>query len=662
MLAGDIGAGKSSILLALEFALFGLERGSAEGLVRKGEKKANVALTFSLGQKTYTIFRQLHRGPQRISQESGWLEVDGVRKEGTPVELTTWIVELLQYPSESVAKKNLLFRYTVYCPQEAMKKILLDKKEDRLDTLRKVFGIDKYKQITQNTSIYQRKLREKLRFAQGQISRLDDKKQMHAQRKEQVTQLFVQETESAAKHKALAAQLAALQETLQKQEAAAKVRQEKVHALQLAQTKLDTLVLQKKREQERLEAITTTLADLQEKYDAMSPDQHHINVLTHSCKELEEKAAQLQEEQQSFQAQKQAHELQMQHKEKEAQKVLDLDSCPMCQQDVAHDHKSQIRSRLESQKMQAHTSIVVLQKKVEHFAAERHKLLEQLSVKKESLQGLEKRQLEVAYLKKDIERHTSEKAQLAASTSKKEIGQVNVQIMTLQKELEELPKINLDQQKQEERELAGKEKQLSVHVAQIRAQKEQQEKEIVSLAKEIEELQAQQAVAQKMQTFHDYLADFFSPLMTTMERHVMRSVHSQFDELFQEWFALLLDDEHFSIRLDDQFTPVITQNGYDIELEDLSGGEKTAVSLAYRLALNRVINDLVSTIRTKDLLILDEPTEGFSTEQLDKMRDVLEQLGLTQVLIVSHENKIESVVDSCLRIIKTEHESTVHYE
>jgi len=53
-------------------------------------------------------------------------------------------------------------------------------------------------------------------------------------------------------------------------------------------------------------------------------------------------------------------------------------------------------------------------------------------------------------------------------------------------------------------------------------------------------------------------------------------------------------------------------------------------ALAYRLSLNQVINNLMSTIKTRDLLILDEPTDGFSGEQLDRMRDIL---GLIHLVI-----------------------------
>ena len=59
------------------------------------------------------------------------------------------------------------------------------------------------------------------------------------------------------------------------------------------------------------------------------------------------------------------------------------------------------------------------------------------------------------------------------------------------------------------------------------------------------------------------------------------------------------------------------------------------------------------------MIILDEPTDGFSSEQLDKMREVIEQLGMKQIIIVSHEGKIESFVQHVIRISKEGHVSSV---
>ena len=63
---------------------------------------------------------------------------------------------------------------------------------------------------------------------------------------------------------------------------------------------------------------------------------------------------------------------------------------------------------------------------------------------------------------------------------------------------------------------------------------------------------------------------------------------------------------------------------------------------------------------TKDIIILDEPTDGFSNYQMDKIGDVVDQLGAKQTIIVSHEPKIESYVDNIVRIRKEDGLSKIH--
>ena len=156
-----------------------------------------------------------------------------------------------------------------------------------------------------------------------------------------------------------------------------------------------------------------------------------------------------------------------------------------------------------------------------------------------------------------------------------------------------------------------------------------------------------------------WLEEYFLKLTYTIEKHIFFRIQSQFNQLFQEWFSILIDSEEISAKIDDQFTPIIEQNGHEMWFANISGGEKTSAALAYRLALNKVINDIVSNINTKDLLILDEPTDGFSSEQLDKVRDILDRLRLEQIIIVSHESKIESFVQNVIRISKEGHISKI---
>ena len=68
---------------------------------------------------------------------------------------------------------------------------------------------------------------------------------------------------------------------------------------------------------------------------------------------------------------------------------------------------------------------------------------------------------------------------------------------------------------------------------------------------------------------------------------------------------------------------------------------------------------MLSKIKTKGIIILDEPTDGFSEEQIMKIRDILEELNVSQLIIVSHEPKIESFVDNVFKVQKNGDISTI---
>ncbi len=166
LLSGDIGSGKTTILLAVEFALFGVLRGSlnASSLLRRGTNKGTVTLTLDIDGKEVEIQRVLKRSKGTINQSSGYIKIDDVKTESTPIELKSKVLELIGYPEEFLTKsKSLIYRYTVYTPQEDMKQIIYEHSDARLEKLRKIFDVDKYKTVKQNAQNYAKELRGELR-------------------------------------------------------------------------------------------------------------------------------------------------------------------------------------------------------------------------------------------------------------------------------------------------------------------------------------------------------------------------------------------------------------------------------------------------------------------------------------------------------------------
>ena len=131
----------------------------------------------------------------------------------------------------------------------------------------------------------------------------------------------------------------------------------------------------------------------------------------------------------------------------------------------------------------------------------------------------------------------------------------------------------------------------------------------------IEKKLEKKASSDKLNEYLIWVQDYFLPTLELVEKQVMLNHNQEFNAQFQKWFGMLVDDPGKQAKVDEEFTPVIQQDGLDQDVSYLSGGEKTSVALAYRLALNSVVRKESSGLES-NLLILDEPTDGFSKEQL----------------------------------------------
>lgn len=175
---------------------------------------------------------------------------------------------------------------------------------------------------------------------------------------------------------------------------------------------------------------------------------------------------------------------------------------------------------------------------------------------------------------------------------------------------------------------------------------------------DIEEKEAQLGHKEVYEQVKIWLTEYLTPSLADIEVHVLTSIREEFDQMFQRWFGSLIEAGDITVRIDEGFTPIVEQSGYELEVASLSGGERTTLALAYRLALNIMVKRVCQAMHS-NLLILDEPTDGFSKEQLFKLRDVLKELGCEQVIMVSHERELEGFVDKVYRVRKEAGVSTV---
>ncbi|NMC76375.1 MAG: SMC family ATPase [Candidatus Methanofastidiosa archaeon] len=812
LLSGDIGFGKSTILLAIEFALFGLGDISASSLLRRGQREGMVRLEFEINNQLFTISRSLQKKGENITQVSGYISTNGNKRDLTPTELKAEILKILGYPKELLSKqKNPIYRYTVYTPQEEMKQILLAKREERMEILRKIFGIDRYKTIRDNSDLLRLDLKRKASMFENSIKRLSEIKEEFNKTKEIVSnltsnlksikndldELKTKENNLKVTYEKIEKEFLDYQNTIReiavkeselnntkesilrmelrinellgdnknidiKSELASKEANFNNLLKNISKAKDQIKIINKNRiEASKLEAeiaskkifIEKLEKDVKLKQDKMSvlkgDYSRDINAIKKEIKSLENiienihlRKKGINKELDSSMKMKEKYnkrilELRIESSETQG-RINNLDKdlsslngltgvplCPLCKQNISEDHKNreiqrilQEKDKLQLKLMESLDLIKKLEAKIDEIESEIIEIIiKHVSVQKEKISCLQKTLEEteiynsllneITQFKSEIEKSNIELSKKldnynALSLSIEELLPFEKEINLLEEErhnlqngiliLKEAVKINADIQDSAKKQieianilshLYSKRTQLSGiefekkslqeslnKLTQERIIKEREEAEktrevkllterIKGLSNELNKLEKYALEKENLERISNWIDKYFIGLMETIEKEFMESLRHQFEELFSRWLENLLEGEDLNVFIDEDFTPHIRQEGFDADYDSLSGGERTSIALAYRLALNRVINNLVDEIKTQDIIILDEPTDGFSRKQLDRVRDVLDMLGMKQVIIVSHEPEIESYVDHVLKVTKRDGVSRV---
>jgi exonuclease SbcC len=649
LLAGDIGSGKTTILLGIEFGLFGLQPGQRGSfLLRNGEEKGKVILEFEVDEKNIVVERELKKG-KTVSQGYASIEIDGVKEELSVTELKQRVLDLINYPKEFSKKQNTLYKFTVYTPQEEMKQIILEDPETRVNTLRHVFGIDKYRTILENVSILRLKLREEKRLMQGITSNLDeDKKLLETKQKnlEDKEKLLLEiESELLLKIEKRKEKEKEKEDINKLMDGKAELKAKLGQITGVLQSKQEIyennkrLVISLKKEIEEFNSLNFNPEDFQKIEEEILKNKKQIDKLSEINLEINSQIA--------FRNSKLEECIDL------SKKMQNLEICPTCKQEVDAVYRANVLNKNYNEKNQ-------LKNKIEELEIEKKNISEKIKELKISNEFLEKKLTDLKILKMKSETIEEKKKKLLDLEKENQNFEndsklLKQQIETIKSELLSLSKYDLIyEEKSKELAFALKEER------EYDIKSAESKKEIEMLKRSIDELEIRINKITEVQKKLDYISELemwlnkkFVPLLSFIERNVMVSLKNEFSKLFSEWFSILVP-ENFAVRLSDNFTPIIEQKDYEIEYAYLSGGERTAIALAYRLALNQVINSLMSKIKTKDLVILDEPTDGFSDQQLDKMREVLDQLKVKQLIIVSHEQKIEGFVENVIKF-KKEH-------
>lgn len=194
--------------------------------------------------------------------------------------------------------------------------------------------------------------------------------------------------------------------------------------------------------------------------------------------------------------------------------------------------------------------------------------------------------------------------------------------------------------------------ELNITIATNKERCSMHKSNIERISAKITKIKGYQNMYKRFEKTQEWLSENYINTVLQIEKSIMLNIHSEFNTMYKKWIEYLIEDSTKESYINESFVPILSQDGVENPVSYMSGGEQTSVALAYRLALNDLVRQNESI--DSSLLILDEPTDGFSQQQLQKMSSILSNLSSDQIILVSHDRELESCADHKYNIVKND--------
>lgn len=640
---GDIGSGKSTLLYALEFALFGFSDMKGVHLLSEGRKEGGVSVTFESAETEYTIERRLRLKGDDVVQDECHMSTGGARLRLSPSDLKERVVSILGFNEPTHPRaESLVYRYAVFTPQEQMKEILVQSSEERLHVIRRVLGAQSYQVAAENSEIVERKVKERAYGLKKASEDIEEKKEQSKEKSHAIARLESDIPQLEAKEAASSELVGRLEAELEE----SRVKRESLGGTEakipLLKRQIDDYQQKVRDDDGRLQRLEEQLRDDVEStiksFEARPRPASGARELDVKLGAERDKFAKL--------------EAIKQRTEQDVEKTKDLlkkGVCPVCGQKIPKSFST----------------------RTGHMGRELKELEESIAEASEFVSALEEQLAESRSYEeaaKDYARATKDRARVDREivSLRRALRYSNASLSALRSELTKASSMigamnevsdRIAELESSLKEARQHEREATLELNRARTQLADSERELGRLSEEVRKKQAALDEAWRLAKYQNWISSFFRPAVKLIENETLTLAAARFNEHFQRFFTSLVDDPDMLVKVKEDFSPVFEREGFEQDFEALSGGERTSMALAYRFALNTVVKESVTS--RPELVILDEPTDGFSRDQVYKMRELLEELDARQVILVSHERELESMADHIFRVEKRNGTSTV---
>jgi DNA repair protein SbcC/Rad50 len=657
-LVGGLGCGKSSVMYAVDFALFGdsISR-SFEYLLREGVDSGKVTVQFTHNGSTYKLTRGLKRKGKGINQDFEELKLLEDEKLIASIK-TDAVAEQLK---AITGLDKDLYREIVWFRQEHLKELLDAAPRDRQRRLDELFGLSNYETAWGNIAQYQRDYDAEKRIYENDpdVNGLEKLSNDYNRAGEEFT-LLEMELENSTQKLAIAGR--ALDEA-----------NSKLKRLEEKKLAIEELKRKEARLNANISNMTSTLASLNQRiegkktiFDNLNQRQSSLNFQMKECwgkleqmgllanlpmEQLGSCLAGFDDKISSLKAEQEATTRSMQTDNKRAGSLAEESKCPLCIQPLTGQYKTSLLMRIQQENAEREKTINQLRIEVANLQKNK-------TTASEAYSNLQTCVTRIADLKARI---LEEEKNLADISGELEIKQKVDSDLHLQLEMVqfEIGKFNLSdfeaarvQREQTFREYYVVESDLRTKENRKKdlAQRLDDIKERINLAQEkLERIEKIRKTVEILSAIRDAYRSIQPKLRSEFVKVLRNFVQQVLDGLVGGETPLL------NVVIDETYTPYVkSETGIDREVSNLSGGERTLLAFAYRLGLGQLIMQS-RTGHGLGMLMLDEPTENLGSEDgsIERLADAISRFkAIEQIIAVTHSEAFAAKADHVITLDK----------
>jgi exonuclease SbcC len=658
-LVGGLGCGKSSVLYAVDFALFGDAIGSRsfDYLLREDADWGRVTVQFTQNGRTYKLIRGVKRKGKSITQNFEELKLFEDEKLVASMK-TDAIAE--QFKAVTGLDKEL-YREIVWFRQEHLKELLDAAPRDRQRRLDELFGLSDYEVAWSNIAQYQRDYETERRIYEKDpdVNSLEKLCNEYNKASEEYT-LLEMDLENSTQKLAIAKR--ALDEADSKLKKLEEKRQiieelkQKEARLRADITNMTNTLASLTQRIEGKKAILENLHQRQVSIDAQA--EQHLSKLEQAglptkqpVESMHSSLAAIDDEISGLKADREATSRSMEEDKKRVAALSEESKCPLCIQPLDGEYKTNLLSKIEQENRERDKTISQLRLEIETLqktkavASEAYANLQTCLTRVEELKN---RQNEEEINLKNLLSELEEKQTVEAD--------LRPQLEQVQFEISRFDLSELDAARAQ-REQAFR--QYYVVESELRTKENRKE----DLFKRLDETKERIDVAQEKRERMEKTRRTVEVLGAIRDayRSIQPKLRSEFVKVLRNYIQQVLDGlvggeaPLLNLIIDETYTPYVkSEAGVDREVSNLSGGERTLLAFAYRLGLGQLIMQS-RTGHGLSMLVLDEPTENLGSEDgsIERLAEAISRLkAIEQIIAVTHSEAFAGKADHAVILEK----------